>query len=264
MNRTITYLLFLLFSLLMLWIFIPTSEGLVVKMRISKGGIVSRNIFYIQRDQLKIVTERKSLIFSKDQLYLFDNNTKTFWKGSAHEFNNGVFLNGLNENSPYLKRSELFYKNQSVEEQLFFKKVLATNKELENEEDVECEISKTPNFASVAGYASRKFEIRKAGKIVEEVWVADNLKSYLNCELNLELYHDFMRSYLNHSESHLYNYLGSFMELVKKGFPMKIKMYQDSLITETSVENLIKTKIKDSIFNIPAGYTESPLKEVLK
>lgn len=264
MKKTITYFLFLIFSLLILWVFISASEGLVVKMRISKDGIVSRSIFYIQKNQLKIVTENKSLIFSQYQLYLLDNNKKTYWKGTVKEFNKSLFMSGLGESSPYFSRSKLFYQNLSEEDKLIFKRVLNANIGMENEEDVKCEISQTPDFTSIAGYASRKFEIRQAGNIVEEVWISDNLKSYLNNELNLELYHDFMRSYLNHSESKLYNHLGSFMELVKKGFPMKIKMYQNSIVTETSVENLIKRKIKDSVFYLPEGYNQTTLKEVLK
>lgn len=264
MKKTITYLLFLIFSLLILWVFIPASEGLVVKMRISKDGIVSRNVFYIQKNQLKIVTENKSLIFSRDQLCLLDNNKKEYWKGTVKEFSRGMLLNGLSEGSPYFSRSELFYQNLSEEDKFNFKRIINANIGMEIEEDAKCEITQTPDFISIAGYASRKFEIRQAGNIVEEVWISDNLKSYLNNELNLELYHDFMRSYLNHSESKLYNHLGSFMELVKKGFPMKIKMYQDSSVTETSVENLIKRKIKDFIFDIPEGYNKSTLKEVLK
>jgi len=265
MKKTITYLLFLIFILLILWVFIPVSEGLVVKMRTSKNGIVSRSIFYIQKNQLKIVTDNKSLIFSHDQLCLLDNSYKTYWKGTVKEFGEKLLLlRNLSEGSPYFSRSELFYQNLSEEDKLTFKRILNANIGMEIEENDNCEISKTPNFTPIAGYASRKYEIRQAGIIVEEIWISDNLKSYLNNELNIELYHDFMRSYLNHSESKLYNHLGSFMELVKKGFPMKIKMYQDGLVTETFVENLIKRDIKNSIFYIPEGYNKSTLEEVLK
>ena len=263
MKKTIIYLLCLIFTLLILWVFIPASEGLVVRMRTIKNGVVSRNIFYIQKDRLKIVAENKSMMFFKGQLCILDNKNKTYWRGDVKEFNKQLVLNGLIERSPYFSRSELFYESLSKKDKFFLKNILSENTESLIDKEAKCELIKTPDFNSIAGYASRKFEIREAGKLVEEIWISDYLKSYLDRELNLELYHDFMRSYLHHSEYEFYNHLQLFMELVKNGFPMKITMYQDNCVTETTVEYLIKKKIKDSVFIIPEGFSKSKLKEVL-
>ncbi len=263
MKKTIGYILFLMGFLLLLWGVSPTSDGLVVEMRISKNGEVSRKVFYIQKDKLKIVNENKSLIFFEDQLCLFDNKKKIFWEGNMKEFNKGLLMYRMRTGSPYSSRSQFFYQNLSEKDKHFFTGVINEISGKKTEEALKCEIFKTPNFTSIAGYASRKFEIRQAGEIVEEIWISDNLKNYLNYELDLDIYHDFIQSYLHHSESKLYHHLESFMEIVKNGLPMKIKMYQGESFTETTVENLIRKRIKNSVFILPEGFEKCNLKEVL-
>lgn len=264
MKKTFIYFFCFICVILFLWFFVPVSKGLVVRMSTLKNGIVSRNVFYIQKNRLKIVSENKSMMFFKDQLCILDNKKKTYWRGDVKEFNRQLVLNGLVEKSPYFSRSDLFYQSLSENDRQLIDKLLVENRGGSVGEKKKCELIKTPDFNSIAGYISRKFEIREMGKLVEEIWISDNLKKYLNNELNFELYHDFMRSYLHHSESKLYNHLESFMELVKNGFPMKIKMYQDHGVIETTVENLIKKKIKNSAFIIPEGFSKSNLKEVLE
>jgi hypothetical protein len=164
--------------------------------------------------------------------------------------------------SIYSAKSRNFHQNFPEKYKYHPKKKHATIAE-EKEEEVKCEIFKTPDFTAISGYASRKFEIIQAGKLVEEIWVSENLKEYVNYELNLELYQDFMRTYIHQSESKLYCHLSSFMEIVQNGFPMKIRMCQNDTITETRVETLIKKRLDDSVFLVPKNYEECQLKDIL-
>lgn len=262
MRKSFRNLLYVIGFILIIFLILPVSEGLVVEMCIFKNGIESRNIFYIQKEKLKVVTEEISLIFLEDQLCVVDNQQKTFWKGSCEEFDKALILHRLGVNSIYSAKSRVFYQNLPEMYKYHPKKKRAIIAEKKADE-TKCEIFKTPDFTAIAGYASRRFEIRKAGELVEEIWISDNLKEYVNYELNLELYQDFMRSYMHHSESRLYNHLSSFMEIVQNGFPMKIRMYREGTLTETMVKTLIKKKLDDSVFTVPKDYKECLLKDIL-
>ncbi|WP_372751109.1 DUF4412 domain-containing protein [Labilibaculum sp.] len=262
MRKSLQHLLYAIVFVLIIFLVLPASDGLVVEIRISKNENQSRNVFYFQKDKLKIVTEDISLIFLEDQLCILDNEQKIFWKGKSKEFDKALILHRLGANSIYSAKSSIFQQDLPEKYKYHPKNKSATIVGKEDE-IIEAKIYKTPDFISIAGYASRRFEIKEDDELVEEVWISDNLKHYVNYELNLELYQDFMRSYFLHSESKLYYHLGSFMEIVKNGFPMKINMYRNGVITETRVENLIKKRNKDSVFMIPEDFKECNLKDVL-
>ena len=263
MNKKIVYTIFLSFCFIAALMFLSDSNGLVVKMRTSKDNKQSRTVFYFKKNRLKIVTENKTILFSKNRISFLDHKKRTYWESSIKEFNKEVMKYRLSSENPYSEKSHFFYQNLAKKDKVSLKRISHGDVNREKTKNVKSEIFLTPDFTSIAGYAARKYEIRQNDEIVEEVWIAENLKNYLKYDLNLDLYHDYMNSFLQHSESKLYYHLESFMEVVENGFPMKIIMYGKGPVTETLVENLIKRDLEDSAFLIPEDYQLSDLKSMI-
>ncbi|MDQ2177471.1 DUF4412 domain-containing protein [Marinifilum sp. D714] len=259
MNKLLLYTLLFLFCLIGVVIFFSRNDGLIVKMNINKNGTEFRNIYYLNKDKFKVVTENNSIIFSKGELSFLDTRKKRYWRGSIKEFNKCLLDFKLNSDIHLIARNNYFEKSLTKQELRNVKKIIEEISGKQNEQQTLREIKKTPNYSSIAGFASRKYLIKQNNKIVEEVWIAENLKNYINYDLNLDLYNDYMASLLQHTESKLYLHLESFMDLIENGFPMKIIMYGGNSITETEVKQLIKKKLSDSIFEVDKRYEKVEL-----
>ncbi|RUT73174.1 DUF4412 domain-containing protein [Ancylomarina longa] len=232
-NRVIAYLFLIILGLLGIWILNPFQNDLVVKIRIHKNGEEIRNVFYLKDNKLKVVSESKTIVFKKEQMALLDRNHKIYWEGSLNDFDQNL--------AKYRSRF-----NNSDEK---------TKESKPSQEEI-CSIKITPDFISIAGYVSRKYELIKNKKVVEDVWIAENLKNYIRYNLDLNLYNDFMDELLQHSESPMHEHLDLFMDAVENGFPMKIRTYGEGSTTESEVLNLIKKNLDDSIFVVPNTYRE--------
>lgn len=263
MSKSLLYTLFFLFCLVGLIFLFSGNNGLVVKMRINKDGREFRNIYYLKKEKFKVVTENKSLIFSEGSLSLLDTRKKLYWSGSITDFNRTMFNSCLSSEIQYTARNNYFRKSLSRKNQIEFRKIIEEISGRPNEKVNKTEVKITPNYNSIAGFVSRKYLIKQNDKVVEEVWVAENLKNYINYDLNLDLYSDFMESLLQHTESKLYRHLESFMEIIENGFPMRIKMYGGNTVTHTEVEQLIKRDLSDSMFKVGKGYEKVELSTLL-
>lgn len=259
MSKSLLYTLIFLFCLIGIVIFFSRNDGLIVKMNINKNGTEFRNIYYLHNDKFKVVTENNSIIFSKDELSLLDTRKKKYWSGSIKEFNKCLLDSRFGSDIQVIAKNNYFEKSLKKLDLSNVKKILEEISGKQNEQQPLSEIKRTPDYCSIAGFASRKYLIKQNNKIVEEVWIAENLKHYINYDLNLDLYNDYMASLLQHTESKLYLHLELFMDVIENGFPMKITMYGGNSITQTEVKQLIKKKLSDSIFEVGNGYEKVEL-----
>ena len=263
MSKSLLYTLFFLFCLAGLVIFFSGNTGLVVKMKINKNGKEFRNVYYLKKEKFKVVTENNSIIFSEGELSFLDTRKKRYWKGSTKDFNKAMLPSRLNSEIQFKAKNNYFTKSLRKQNQKALKEIVEGIAGSPKSGSTEPKIKITPNYNSIAGFVSRKYLIQQNDIVVEEVWIAENLKNYINYDLNLGLYNDFMESLLQHTESKLYLHLESFMEVVENGFPMRIIMYGSDSITQTEVEQLIKKKLSDSVFEVAEGYEQVDLSTLL-
>lgn len=263
MSKSLLYTLIFLLGLTGILILFSRNDGLVVKMNINKNGNKFRNIYYLNKDKFKVVTENNSIIFSKNELCLLDTRKKEYWKGSIKEFNKCLLNSRLDSDIQVVARNNSFEKSLKKQDFRNVKNIIEEISGKQNGAQQQSEIKITPNYSSIAGFASRKYLIKQNNRVVEEVWIAENLKNYINYDLNLDLYNDYMASLLQHTESKLYLHLESFMDLIENGFPMKITMYGENSVTETEVKQLIKKKLSDSMFEVGTGYEQVELSTLI-
>lgn len=232
-------------------------------MRINKNNKEFRNIYYLQKEKFKVVTENRSIIFSEGELSLLDTRKKLYWKGSIKAFNKAMLNSRMSSDIQFTAKNNYFKKSLKKKDHEALQKIVEGISGRHKNDIGNVEIKMTPNFNSIAGFVSRKYMIKQNNHVVEEIWVAENLKNYIHYDLNLDLYSDFMESLLQHTESKLYLHLESFMEVIENGFPMRIRMYGGEYVTETEVEQLIKKKLSDSVFEISKGYEQVDLSSLL-
>ncbi|WP_421918182.1 DUF4412 domain-containing protein [Marinifilum sp.] len=263
MSRSLLYTIFFFFCLVGLIFFFSGNNGLIVKMRIIKNEREYRNIYYLQKERFKVVTENRSLIFSEGEVSLLNTRNKTYWKGSIKTFNKAMLNSSLN---PYIQlktKNNYFKKSLQEKDRKALQKIVESTSGKQNSDVLKAEIKMTPDYNSIAGFVSRKYLVKQNNRVVEEIWVAENLKKYIHYDLNLDLYNDFMESLLQHTDSRLYLHLESFMGIIKNGFPMRIRMYGGKHVTETEVEQLIKKKFHNSVFELGKGYKRVELSSLL-
>lgn len=264
MNKSVLYTVFSIFCLLIFWFLFSEPSGLIVKIRVNKNCREYSNVYYLKKDKFKVVTGNRVIIFSEGNLCFADIKKKKYWKGSRNDFNQSLFEIRLFSSSKYMLMNKDYQKQLNTKQE---KTLERDGQEIFSEkinESKDVEIQESPNYKSIAGYACRKFLIVQDNIVVEEVWIAGNLKNYLNYDLNLDLYRDYMESLLQHNDSKLYDHMESFMKIVENGFPMEIIMFGDETPTKTKVENLIKKKIDDSVFTIPDDFEYSEIVNLLQ
>lgn len=263
MSKSLLYTIFFLFCLGAIVIFYSEDKGLVVKMKIHKNEKEFRNIYYLKKEKFKVVTESRSIIFSEGTISLLDTRKKEYWKGDLSDFNKIMLNNFSNLEIHNYARSNFFTKSLKKNNQEQVIKIVEAISGYNSTNEQNTEILRTPNYSSIAGYVSRKYLIKQNNNVVEEVWIAENLKNYINYELNLDLYKDYMESLLYHTESKLYMHLELFMDVIKNGFPMRIKMYGGNTITVTEVENLSRKNLSDSMFEVSSEYKKVELLDLM-
>nr|WP_320118304.1 DUF4412 domain-containing protein [uncultured Marinifilum sp.] len=264
MNKSVLYTVFSVFCLLIFWLLFSEPSGLIVKIRINKNSKEFSNVYYLKKDKFKVVTGNKVIIFSEENLCLADIKKKKYWKGSRKEFNQLLFEIRLISTTSNMLSKRSFQKQLNTNQKKDLKSNGREYYSGKTDESEGIEIQSSPNFKSIAGYACREFLLVRDNIVVEQVWIAENLKNYLNYDLNLDLYRDYMESLLHHTDSKLYDHLELFMEVVENGFPMEITMYGDGKTTNTKVENLIKKKLDDSVFTISDDFEYTEIKKLLQ
>jgi len=256
MNEKVSYLLLLCIFLLGIWLYISYNNDLIVQIRIHRDGAEMRNIFYLKDNQMKVVAENKTIIFQKGKMVLLNRKHKIYWMGKLEMFDQNL--------TNYRKQLvHILSINKCEKKDKILQDFNAKNSESKSYPIEDCRINITPDFETIAGYVTRKYQLVKNNSIVEEVWIAENFKNYIRYNLDLNLYNDFMDRLLQQSKSPMYENLELFMNVVKNGFPMKIRTYGEGNYTESEVISIFKKNLDDSIFAIPKIYNEVNFDQVM-
>lgn len=120
-------------------------------------------------------------------------------------------------------------------------------------------VIKTSVKEKIAGYSTRKYQIMADGKLVQESWIADDIK--IGKEMDLDKMEEMMSKMDMGGEQMSYRTDKAVLDLMRKGYPLK-ESYPGMNMT-TTTKKVTKTKISSDKFKVPAGYRKGTFSEVM-
>jgi len=205
---------------------------------------------------MKIITKDKSFLYNSDSKTMSYLNTKdkTYWSGKVEKFTQAVTTLKLKTDHSFLIHDVSYLRNLHTLDSTHFNEIIYR---LSQENQVipdysifnNFNIVSTPDFTSVGDYAVRKYEITHSGKLLEEIWIAENLLTHKG--IDLADFKDFLSAYFFHSGVTPFFNLNAYMEVRKNGLPMKVVLYHNNQKWEATMEHVGSKKLKDRVFSIP-------------
>jgi len=121
------------------------------------------------------------------------------------------------------------------------------------------EVKKTEDKESIAGYEATKYQVLVDGKMEQEIWMSKDLD--VTSDLNLEKY--------NHMSSMrmpkvTFQSSPEYQDLMKMGYPLKEVQFQADGKVITQVTKIEKKTIPDSQFEVPAGFQEMDMQQMMQ
>ena len=121
------------------------------------------------------------------------------------------------------------------------------------------EIRKTSETATIAGYSTTKYELVTDGEVSDELWLAEDLD--LSSDMDMEKFLDMSTK---RSGAASYMSTPEYQDLIRKGYPLKHVHFQKSGKTITEATNVEKQDIPNSQFEIPEGYQEMNMQQMMQ
>ena len=217
---------------------------------------------------MKIISEDKSYLYNSDSktMSFISPGDNTYWSGKVEDFAQAVTKFKLKTDHSFLINDVSFLRNLNTLNKSHFDEIiyrLAENKSILPDYRIfnNFNIESKPDFTSVGGYAVRKYEITNSGKLLEEIWIAENLLTHIG--LNLDDFNDFLSAYFFHAGVSPFFNLNAYMEVRKNGLPMKVVLYHNDQKWEATMEHVGRKKIADKAFSIPDAFYMKSLDTML-
>ena len=217
---------------------------------------------------MKIVAEDKTFLYNTDSEIMSFINPKdeSYWSGKIENFTQAVTKLKMRTEYSFLIDDVSFLRNLKTLNKTHFNEIISRNSEKNSLIPDYCifnnfNIKSTPNFTSVGGYAVRKYEISNYGKLLEEIWIAENLLTHLSC--NMEDFKEFLDACFFQSGILPFFNLNAYMEAIKNGLPMKVIVYKNNQKWETTMEHVARKKLDDKVFSIPKNLERQSLEKIM-
>ncbi|MRT91444.1 hypothetical protein [Ancylomarina sp. 16SWW S1-10-2] len=217
---------------------------------------------------MKLVTKDATYLynsFSKKINFLNQKN-KTYWSGNVTDFRKAVTKIKTQTNKNFLLNDSSFLKNQNITSKDHLQKITTQKVEVNllipdyNIYD-NFNIISTPNFTSVGEYIVRKYEIRNAVKLLEEIWIAENLLPHMGWDMSK--FKDFLDVFFFHSGVAPYFNLNSYMKVRKNGLPLKVIIFHEKEKTIITMDHASKTKLNEDSFSVPENFILTTIDKIL-
>ncbi|MFT5749126.1 MAG: hypothetical protein ACI93S_000379 [Ancylomarina sp.] len=259
MIKKTIYISTILILLLLAVKYFTNDKSWIIKFYVDGSENQSRTLIYIKGDNMKLVTKDKTYLYnSVSKIISFVNQKgKSYWSGNVSDFRKAVIKMKIQTDDDFLLNDVSFLRNlNSVDKKHFQetmnrrtgKSPLIPDYSIYNNFN----IVSTPNFTSVGEYAVRKYEVRSSGKLLEEIWIAENLLSHMGW--NMVDFKDFLEVFFFHSGVAPFFNLNAYIKVRKNGLPLKVIIFNGSEKTIITMYHAAKTRLKDSTFSIPKNY----------
>lgn len=267
MIKKILYTITAFLLLLLVSIAFSSNKSWVVKFYVNNGGTLSRTLIYIKGDNMKIVSKNNTYIYnSKTKIITFANNLEEkYWSGKVKDFTKSVTKIKMRKENDFLINDVSFLRNlNSIDRNLFTELInrrtghnpLIPDYTIFNNFN----IKSTPNFTSVGEYVVRKYEVSNSGKVMEEIWIAENLLTHMGW--NMDNFKDFLEAFFFHSGIAPYFNLNAYMKVRENGLPMKVIIFHDKEKTVISMDHASKINLTEDSFSIPKEFKLKTIDEI--
>jgi len=239
-----------------------------IKFYTDNGKNQRRTLIYIKGDNMKLVTKDETYLynsFSKKTSFINHKN-KTYWTGNLPDFRKAVTKIEIQTDNDFLLNDSSFLKNLNTVNkeqlhQIINKDTVANLKIPDYNIYNNFKIISTPNFTSVGKYIVRKYEIRNADKLLEEIWIAENLLPHMGWDMSK--FKDFLEVFFFHSGVAPYFNLDSYMKVRKNGLPLKVIIFHEKEKTIITMDHASKTKLNEDSFSIPEDFILTTVDQIL-
>ena len=268
MLKRIIFISTILIFLLLAFKYATDDKSWVLKFYVDNGENQSRTLIYIKGDDMKLVTKDKTYLYNSVSKTISFTNQKdnNYWSGNVSDFRKAVTKMKIQTDDDFLLNDVSFLRNLNSVDKGNFQEMMnrRTGKNplipdysiFNNFNTVS-----TPNFTSIGEYAVRKYEVRSSGKLLEEIWIAENLVSHMGW--NMDDFKDFLEVFFFHSGVAPFFNLNSYMKVRKNGLPLKVILFNCKEKTIITMDHASKTKLNDDAFSIPENFTLTTVDELL-
>lgn len=269
MIKRAIYISISLILLLLVALYITDDKSWVIKFYANKGEFQSRTFIYIKGNNMKLVTKDQTYLYNSysKAMSFINHQDKSYWSGNVSDFGKAVNRMKIQTKDDYLLNDINFLKNlnskdkkqlQEIINKRVGKNPLAPDYSIFNNFN----IISTPNFTSVGEYAVRKYEVRNSGKLLEEIYIAENLLPHMGW--NMSDFKDFLEIFFFHSGVAPYFNLNSYMKVRKNGLPLKVIVFNGKEKNTITMDHASKTKLNADSFSIPEDVNKVSVDEVLR
>jgi len=269
MIKKISYAVATLILLLLVIKYTTTNKSWVIKFYVENGEIHSRTLIYIKGDNMKIVTNNRTYLYnSKSKTISFINQReKVFWSGQIKHFTQAVTEFKVQNEDDFLINDVSFLRNLNSIDKKHFEDMISrrTGKNpLIPDYSIynNFNIKSSPNFTSIDDYAVRKYDVMYGEKVMEEIWIAENILSHMGWNMNS--FKNFLEAFFFHSGIAPYFNLNSYMQVRTNGLPMKVIIFHDQEKTVITMDHASRTKLSEESFSIPEKFKLTPINQILK
>lgn len=268
MIKKILYISATLILFLLVIKYTINDKSWVIKFYVDNGENQSRTLIYIKGDYMKIVTKDRTYLYNSDSktISFVNQQERTYWLGKVKDFTKAVTEFKMRTDNDFLINDVSFLRNMNSIDRKHFEEMInrRTGKNpLIPDYSIfdNFNIKSTPNFTSVGDYAVRKYEVRNSGKVMEEIWIAENLLSHMGW--NMDDYKGFLEAFFFHSGIAPYFNLNAYMKVRKNGLPLKVIIFHPTKKTVIKMDHASRTKLTDDLFSVPENFKFTPISQIL-
>ncbi len=218
-------------------------------------GARDTTISYVQKNKTKTVSSKTMVFdFEKGMFYFLVREHKVYWSGTPEEW-----LQGMEEGQKQMEEAQL--KKMTPEQREAYSQYMKQmNEEAEKptpREEIEVEVKRTSEQATIAGYSGRKYEVWVDGRLKEELWVCAEIDP--QDEIDLHKLEQFTKAMGGLSEEGSYESSPEYVKIatyMEQGLVLRSVTY-DEEGTREQVSEITRLENKDipaSEFNVPEGY----------
>jgi hypothetical protein len=229
-------------------------------------GARDTTISYVQKNKVMVVNSETMVFdFEKGMLYFLVREHKVYWSGTPEEW-----LQSMEEGQKQMEEAQL-KKMTPEQREAYSQYTKQMNQEAEKptpREEIEVEVKRTSEQATIAGYSGRKYQVWVDGKLKEELWVCAEIdpqdeidlhKLEPQDEIDLHKLEEFTKAMGGLSEEGSYESSPEYMKIatyMEQGLVLRSVTYDEEGTREQVSETtrLENKNIPASEFNVPEGY----------
>ena len=268
MIKKVIYFSISLILLLLIAKYFTNDRSWVIKFYVDQGKSQSRTLIYIKGDQMKLVTKDHAYIYNSVSkiISIINTNNDNYWLGNLSDFRTAVTQMKIQNDTDFLLNDASFLRNLNSVDKKYFQEMIdrrvGKNPLIPDYSIFDnFNIINTPNFTSVGEYAVRKYEVKHSGKVLEEVWIAENLLSHMGW--NMVDFKDFLEVFFFHSGVAPYFNLNAYVKVRQNGLPLKVIIFNGKEKTIITMDHASKTRLHEDDFSIPKNFIQTTVDEIL-